>query len=110
MVTTRKSTTALPEISFQIEDFSSKLLKNTYYYLRDKISFQIKRQLGEQFNWDEYLLEFENNFGTPDVIKLSLEQLLYFAKQKFGATEETIVQYSRDTYKRRQARVEAQVC
>jgi hypothetical protein len=105
MPTTRKSAPIQEvSVSFEIENYSDKVHRSTYYFLRDKIAFQVKRQLEEQFHWETYLTEFEENFGTPNEYKISLEQMLAFAEQKFGADRDKIMQFSRESYQRRQER------
>jgi hypothetical protein len=105
MPTTRKSATTKEVLtSFEIEDYSDKVQRATYYFLREKIAFQVKRKLEEKFHWETYVTKFEENFGTPNEYKISLEQMLTFAEQKFGADRDKIMQFSRESYQRRQER------
>ncbi len=88
---------------FAISDYHERLYPKVYYALRERLGYTAKGILGEAFNWEAFKEKFKGAFGTPEERKYTLEQMLDYARRKFGMTLDDLVEANKRSWERRRA-------
>lgn len=104
----RKTSTQQPQPTcdevlgdFAVSNWSDRLYAKVYYAIRERQGFLARRNLGEAFDWDAFKDKFAEAFGTPEHRKYTHEELLAYAMQKFGMTEDDLIEANNRSWERR---------
>ena len=88
---------------FAISDYHERLYPKVYYALRERQGYTAKGTMGEAFNWEAFKEKFTSAFGTVEEPKYTLEQMLDYARRKFGMTLDDLVEANKRSWERRRA-------
>ena len=88
---------------FAISDYHERLYPKVYYAIRERQGYTAKGIMGEAFNWESFKEKFTSAFGTVEEPKYTLEQMLDYARRKFGMTLDDLVEANKRSWERRRA-------
>jgi hypothetical protein len=88
---------------YATSDYNEKLYSLVYYTLRELQGLAAKKSVGDSFSWDELKARFTEVFGTVELRRYSLEQLLEYAQRKFGKSLEDLQEINERSWARRKA-------
>jgi hypothetical protein len=91
---------------YAVSDYSERVYTKVYYSIRSLCGLVAKRTLKNTFSWDEFKERFTNDFGKVEEKRFSLEQLLEYARRKFGKTLEDLLAEHEVSWQRRQEYLE----
>ncbi|MDV3002442.1 MAG: hypothetical protein N5P05_004097 (plasmid) [Chroococcopsis gigantea SAG 12.99] len=86
---------------FAVSDYSERVYTKVYYAIRERQAFVIRKQIGDEFNWQNFKGKFAEAFGTPDNRRFTIEQLLDYAQRKFGMSLEDLIEANNRSWERR---------
>lgn len=87
--------------NFAVCDNHDRIWKQVYYALLSRQGLSLRNKDG--FTWDEFKKRFAEVFGTPEQHKVTLEQMLNYAKKKFGMTQQDLIDAHNRSWQRRRA-------
>ena len=88
---------------FAVSDYHERLYPKVYYAIRERQGYTAKGTMDEAFNWEAFKEKFEEAFGTLEERKYTLEQMLDYARRKFGMTLDDLVKANKRSWERRRA-------
>jgi len=88
---------------YATSDYNEKLYSLVYYTLRELQGLAAKKSVGDSFSWNELKARFTEVFGTVELRRYSLEQLLEYAQRKFGKSLEDLQEINERSWARRKA-------
>lgn len=87
---------------YAIGNYSERVYSKVYYAIREVYGLVAKRSMGDDFNWNEFKTRFTETFGEVTEKRYTLEQLLYYSKQKFGKSLEDLLDLNQRSWQRRE--------